>query len=745
MDNTLYEMTGTVEHIIYHNEKNEYTILELDADDTLVVAVGVMPFVTEGERLHVVGRWVNHPSFGEQFKVETFERTAPATAAGMLKYLSSGAVKGIGKATAVKIVETFGEDALEVIEKEPERLCSIRGITLEKAQKLSEEFQRVFGIKELMLYLSKYGISAEEAIRVWKAFGSQSVAMIEHDPFSLCSEGIGLSFPKADLIAQTLKKPQDDKNRIQSALLYVLQHNSRNGHTCLPEDKLTAVCQKLLRVPPEEVQAALEELIGEETIIAEDLELSAGTKRFLFTRRLYQAETDSAARLTMLLRFPAQAIVGVDHAIAEMEQRFGITYAQQQKLAISMALEQGVLILTGKPGTGKTTTLNAIITILEEKGERVFLAAPTGRAAKRMSEVTGREAKTIHRLLQVEWNENDRPVFAKNEKNLLDCDALILDEVSMVDALLFESVLRALPLGCRLIMVGDSHQLPSVGPGNVLGDLIRTGVIPVVELNEIFRQAMESLIVTNAHKIVSGEMPEVRRKDKDFFFLPGTDAKTISDTIVGLVAQRLPVTYGYTVWSEIQVLCPSRKGELGTVELNRKIQEAVNPPERDKKEVTVNGVTFREGDKVMQIKNNYNLVWEKNDGTSGEGIYNGDIGMLLDIDKRNGTYTVQMDDDRLVLYSADELSELELAYAMTVHKSQGNEFRAVVMPMFPGPPQLAYRNLLYTGITRAKDLLILVGMTQTLRNMVENDKKTKRYCGLYHFLKGYTNETESTG
>ncbi len=744
MEHTLYEMTGTVEHIIYRNEKNGYTILELDVNEELVAAVGAMPFVTEGEDLHVVGRWVSHPSFGDQFKVETFERTVPATASGILKYLSSGAIKGIGQATAVKIVEQFGENALEVIEKEPERLCVIKGITKAKARKISDEFQRVFGIKELMLYLSKFGINAEAAIKVWKVFGSQAIGQIEQDPFCLCSEGIGIAFTRADEIAQQLQKPRDDKNRLMSGILYVLQHNALNGHTCLPEDKLADACARLLSVSMDEVQAALEELVENESLIRERFSLQSGERDFLFTRRLHQAESSAASRLAMLLRFPAQSIVGVENAIGEMEERLGIAYAAQQKEAIRKALEQGVLILTGKPGTGKTTTLNAIIGILEEKGERVLLAAPTGRAAKRMSEVTGREAKTIHRLLQVEWNDNDRPFFAKNEKNLLDCDALVLDEMSMVDAQLFDSVLRAVPLGCRLIMVGDSHQLPSVGPGNVLGDLIRTGVIPVVELDEIFRQAMESLIVTNAHRIVSGEMPLLNVKDRDFFFLPGYDAKTISDTIVGLCAQRLPVTYGYTVWSEIQVLSPSRKGELGTAELNRRIQDAVNPPEKDKQEIAVGGVVFREGDKVMQVKNNYNLAWCKSDGTCGEGVYNGDIGMLLEIDKRGGTVTVQMD-DRLVLYNTDQMDELELAYAMTVHKSQGNEFRAVIMPMFPGPPQLYYRNLLYTGITRAKDLLILTGMQKTVRAMVENDRKTKRYCGLYYFLKGYVNETESDG
>ena len=410
-------------------------------------------------------------------------------------------------------------------------------------------------------------------------------------------------------------------------------------------------------------------------------------------------------------------------------------YAQLQKDAIREALENGLLILTGGPGTGKTTTLKAIIRILKEKGEKVLLAAPTGRAAKRMSDLTGQEAKTIHRLLQVEWDENDHQSFARNEKNLLDCDALILDELSMVDILLFEAVLRALPLGCRLIMVGDCDQLPSVGPGNVLGDLIASGKVPVVQLTEIFRQSMESLIVTSAHRIVAGQMPELANHSSDFFFLPCPDPDDLANLIVDLCRRRLPASYGYSPMTDIQVLAPGRKGELGTIELNRRLQAALNPPEKGKKEITIHGVLFREGDKVMQVKNDYHLGWTKLDGTTGEGVYNGDLGVLCEIDRKASTVTVQLE-DRFVLYELEAASELELAYAMTVHKSQGSEFAAVVIPMYPGPSQLSYRNLLYTAVTRARSLLVLAGTRQALAAMVENDRKTRRYSGLCRFLLG---------
>ena len=730
-EDNLLEMTGSVEQVIFKNEKNGYAIIEINNGEELVTAVGTMPLVSAGEEVRVVGNWINNPNYGTQFKVEGFERSKPSTAAAMLKYLSSGAVRGIGPGTAGKIVDMFGMNALQVLEEEPERLCAIKGITKSKAQKMSDEFKKIHGIKEIMLYLSSFGISPEEAVRVWKLYGPQSAERVQEDPYCLCEDGLEIGFERADDIAASLERPQDDNCRIRAGILHVLKHNIGNGHTCLPADKLLSAAQRMLGIDAGLAADTLEALKAEASVAAVQFE----GREYIFTPKLYRSELYSAGRLNMMLRFPAQSIIGIDNYIVNIEESFHIRYAAGQKQAMKEALSKGMLILTGGPGTGKTTTLNAIIKILEIKGEKVLLAAPTGRAAKRMSELTGQEAKTIHRLLQVEWDANDMPVFSKNEKNLLECDALVIDELSMVDSNIFEAVLRALPLGCRLIMVGDCDQLPSVGPGNVLGDLIATGLLPVVQLDQIFRQSMQSLIVTNAHRIVKGQMPELFVRNSDFFFLPYGSPDEISATVVDLCAFRLPASYGYSSLTDIQVLSPARKGELGTVELNKKLQAVINPPDKTKNEITINGTLFREGDKVMQIKNDYNLAWVKPDGTGGEGVFNGDLGTLCGIDRRTSTITVQMD-DRVVLYELETAAELELAYAMTVHKSQGNEFTAVVMPMYPGAPQLSYRNLLYTGITRAKSLLILVGSQKAVQHMVENNKKMRRYSGLYYFLTG---------
>lgn len=728
-ESTLYEMSGTVERVIFRNEKNQYTVLELNNSEELVTVVGTLPFVSAGEELKVIGVWSNHPSFGPQFKAEVCERSRPATAAAILKYLSSGAVKGIGAATAARIVETFGENSLEVIEKEPERLAQVKGVTKSKAKRISEDFQQANGIKDIMARLGKYGITPEESVRIWKRYGAHAEECIRQDPFCLCDEELDIDFARADTIAASLEMPQDDSGRIRAGILHVLRHNADNGHTCLPRDRLAQVAARMLQVEVESVGGTLRSM--EETF---DVQAQTfGGREFIFLPRYYQSETYSADRLKMMLRYPPQSIVGVEGAIKEVEIRENIHYAAEQKEAIVQALEKGFLILTGGPGTGKTTTLNGIIRILKNKGETVLLAAPTGRAAKRMSELTGEEAKTVHRLLQVEWDDQDNPVFSRNERNPLECDAVVVDELSMVDTLLFEGILRALPLGCRLILVGDCDQLPSVGAGNVLGDLIASGMFPVVQLTEIFRQSMESLIVTNAHRIVAGQMPELRDKAHDFFFLPLRRAESISNTIVDLCARRLPASYGYSVFQDIQVLAPSRKGELGTIELNHRLQEALNPPEKGKKELSIGGSILREGDKVMQVKNNYNLPWTRSDGTTGEGVFNGDVGILVEIDKAAGALTVAID-DKMVLYDTDHANELELAYAATVHKSQGNEFQAVILPMFPGPKQLQYRNLLYTAVTRAKSLLILVGEEGTIQNMVANDRKTRRYSGLLRFL-----------
>ena len=728
----LLELQGQVVHVVYRNEKNQYTVLVLIAgeDREEVTVVGTIPMVSEGEELRVFGRWEQNQSYGRQFRAEVFEHARPVTEEGMLRYLSSGAVKGVGRALAGRIIDTFGINALEVIENDPGRLSQIKGITLEKAKEISEEYKRIYGVRELMVFLSAFGVPPEVSMLVWKKYGDESIACVQEDPYALCAPEIGLSFQAADQIAQSMERPQDDMSRVQAGVVYVIRHNVNNGHTCVPRDALIKVAAKLLGVDRELAEDAVEELWGSFVLMQEEF----GGREYLFLQQQHLCEQYIAGRMKAMLRAPANAIAGADMHISAIEEREGIEYAGKQREAIKAAMEQGVLILTGGPGTGKTTTLNAIIRILKQAGERVLLAAPTGRAAKRMSELTGEESKTIHRMLQVDWDERDQPFFNRNERNPLECECLVIDEMSMVDAYVFESVLRALPIGCRLILVGDSDQLPSVGAGNVLGDLIAAGMFPTVQLKEVFRQSMQSLIISSAHRIVAGEMPELRRRDSDFFFLPGGGPEQARELRGALCGTRLPKSYGYSPFEDIQVLCPSRKGELGTAELNRLLRETVNPPAKDKAQVKIEGQLFREGDKVMHVHNDYQLPWTREDGSEGQGVYNGDMGVITRIDRPGGAIEVMID-DKLVIYDFDKAGfELEPAYAVTVHKSQGNEFNAVIIPVTKVPRQLCYRNLFYTAVTRAKKLLILVGESEVVREMVKNDRKTQRITGLRQFL-----------
>lgn len=728
-NNDIYELCGQVESVVYRNEENGYTVIELAGEDELITAVGTMPMVNVGEQLKLYGTYKNHPSYGSQFVASACERSMPENLDGILKYLSSGAIKGIGPATASRLVKEFGADTLSVLENDPVRVAKIRGISTDKALDISTQLKQVVGIRELVAYLSAYSIDAKSAVAIWKMFGNQAIPYIEENPYILCDEKLNISFDTADLIAQNQNRSQDDRFRVRAALTHVLNHNKLNGHTCLPKDKLLTVTANMLSLELITVESALSDMLEEGSLVSEEI----SDKELIFTSAMHQSEIYISARLQMLMRYPAMQISNVEKKIEKIEKADGIEYASLQKQAIKEALTKGMLVLTGGPGTGKTTTLNAIIRLLKENGQKVYLCAPTGRAAQRMSEVTGEKAKTIHRLLEVSFDIEDKPVFKKNERNMLNCDAIIVDEVSMVDCVLFESLMRALPLSCRLILVGDCDQLPSVGAGNVLHDLINSNTLPVIELKEIFRQSQQSLIVTNAHKIVDGQMPHLTATDNDFFFIRKGSMEDTADAIVDLCTRRLKNTYGYSCMDDIQILSPTKKGVLGTLELNKRIQAVINPKDSSKNEISVNFYTLREGDKVMQNKNNYNINWTKENGEYGEGIFNGDIGVLTQVNKASHFVKVRFD-DRTAMYDMDSISDLELAYACTVHKSQGNEFEAVVIPMHNFAPQLMYRNLLYTAVTRAKKMLILVGDPNAVTRMVNNNKRILRFSGLKDFL-----------
>ena len=728
-NNELLQITGTVEDIIYRNENNGYTVLEIDVKGELVTATGIMPSLEAGMEARLFGNYKSHPSYGLQFCTETFELTIPTSVHGILKYLSSGAVKGIGVATATTLVKAFGENTLKVMTEEPGRVAKLRGISEAKAQDFSKQLQENIGVRELMLYLSEFNITPNTAVKIYNVYGNKSLDYIKENPYSLCDSGIRVAFEVADLIAVKQGRQVDDEFRIRAGIVHILNHNKLNGHTCLPEERLVQTTSGFLNVEQDLVQASLNDMIFDASLMREVFD----EKKFVFLPEMYRAESFIAGRIKMMQSFPAEKFKNTDSLIEKIENEDNIEYAEKQKEAIKSAMEKGFLILTGGPGTGKTTTLNAIIKILELNGQKVLLTAPTGRASQRMEELTGKEAKTIHRLLEVAYDKEDRPVFKRNEKNLLKCDALVVDEVSMVDSLLFASLMEALPFGTRLILVGDSNQLPSVGPGNVLSNLIESDILPYVELNEIFRQSMESLIVTNAHRIVKGELPDISHRDSDFFFLPTNSALEGANLVTDLFERRLVKSYNYSPYEDIQILCPSKKGVLGVTELNEKLQNAVNPHTDDKKEIKFGRKILRIGDKVMQYKNNYDILYTRDNGEQGSGIFNGDIGIIEDIQKKDQRIKIRFD-DKTAVYDFDSAQDIELSYATTIHKSQGNEFTAVIIPLFNTPPMLCYRNLLYTGVTRAKKLLIMVGDKNIISKMTNSNKRNGRYCGLKHLL-----------
>ncbi len=730
-ETSLEQMTGMVDHIVFCNEDNGWTVLELDTNDAVVTVVGTFPRVQVGETLRVQGNWVNHPSFGPQFKATASESTLPTDATAILRYLASGAVKGIGPATAARIVDRFGADSLRILEEEPQELVKIKGISLSKAREMGQSFCAQFGLREVVMTFGGYGLTPNEALQCWKKFGPSTLTKIKANPYLLCTSGLRIGFEKADQINLALGGDNLDGNRVEAGVQYVLRHNLGNGHTCLPRDKVIPTAMSLLDVPEVAADAAVNRMVHGLQLRQVEME----GREYLFLPRYYDAEAFIANRMRLMSGMESVIAEDIHLRIDAMERNFHITYEEQQRKAMVEAVATGTLILTGGPGTGKTTTLRGIITLLESMGETVAIAAPTGRAAKRISELTGREAKTIHRLLEVRFGvdgEEEGPVFDRNERNPLDADAVVVDEMSMVDAVLFEHLLRATKTGCRLILVGDTDQLPAVGAGCVLQDLMDSGKVPVVQLTQVFRQALESRIVYNAHRIVKGESMELDNKS-DCFYLPRPSSAAVTDTVLELCHHRLPDAYGYTHLDGIQVLCPGRKGEIGTGEINRRLQELLNPPDKKKNEITVEGVTLRVGDKVMHNRNNYDIPWTKDNGDCGSGIFNGDIGILEEIRLREDMLTVRYD-DRVATYTKEDAQDLELAYAITVHKSQGSEFEAVVLPLYRNTPHLCYRNLLYTAVTRAKSLLIIVGSRETLDRMIENDRKTLRYTGLRHFL-----------
>ena len=720
------KIAGVVENVVYRNENNDYTVFEIiDEENRLVTAVGIIPQVSEGETVVLEGQWTYHKEFGKQFSFVSYEKSLPKEIDGIIQYLSSKAIKGVGPITAVKIVNRFGMDTFDVIENHPEWLTDVSGITRKKAAAISESFRAQSELRGVMMFFKDY-MGTGEITKVYKQLGASCVGVVKDNPYILCNGEYGVSFEKADSIAASFGFSPDCDVRVLSGINYVLGYNAGvNGHTCLPREKLVSATASLLSIAESDVNEKIDGFIRNEDICL----YRVLDNEFIMTPEVNYREEYISKKLKSLSRDVIQlSSMDISSLIQKVETRIGVSYADKQREAIFRCMNGGVTIITGGPGTGKTTVVKGIISIFNDLDLKTALAAPTGRAAKRMSEATGEEAKTIHRLLEMERTDTDQLKFNRNSRNPLDEKVIIVDEASMIDLSLMNALAQALKRGTRLILIGDSDQLPSVGAGNVLDDLITSGAVDTVRLTEIFRQSKESLIVTNAHKINKGESPTLNVTDNDFFFVRRESEREIADTVADLITKRLPKTYGNAIREQIQVISPSKKGAGGVELLNSELQSRVNPKATFKKEKTSHGVIFREGDRVMQVVNNYDIEWEKN-GIGGFGIFNGDIGVIESIDFKDEVLNIWFD-DRYVRYDFENLEELELSYAITVHKSQGSEYPVVIIPMYSCPPMLMTRNLLYTAVTRAKRMVILVGRSDIPERMVKNNREVLRYTTL---------------
>ncbi len=723
---------GIIEDVIFQNAENGYTICVIDSDGEPITLTGIIPAATEGEMISTKGSWVHHPTYGKQFNVSAYSKELPATAAAILTYLSSGAVKGIGPVTAKRIVDKYGEDSLNVIEEHPEWLSDIKGISPKKAAEIAESFRNQYGMRQVMLYFQGM-LSPAMALKVYKQWGNAAIDILRENPYLLCDEIDGVGFERADHLAHSLGFEKEDPDRIMAGIKYVLYKElNQSGNCYLPLEMLVTRSSELLDVTEELAKECVVTLSHRGDAVA----VKYGGITAIYLENVYRTEKYCAEKLKLLcdtkLDIP---LLDADAEIAKAENAAGIKFHHFQADAIRFSTSEGVVIVTGGPGTGKTTVIRAIVSMFARLDISVCLAAPTGRAAKRMTAATDMPAKTIHRLLECEYGAEDKLHFGRNEDNPLDIGAVIVDEASMVDIFLFSALLRAMKPGTRLILIGDADQLPPVGPGDVFGDLIKCRSFVAVRLNEIFRQGKDSMIITGAHLINNGKMPPLDNKGKDFFFMPRPSGAEVQKLVAELTTSRLPKAYGFDSLGDIQVICPSRKGEAGTGAVNAMMRELYNPPRYGKAEYTSHNTVFREGDKIMQIHNNYDIEWHSPDGREGSGVFNGDIGFIEKIDTENQTVTFRFDDDRYADCDLAAFDDIEHAYAITVHKSQGSEYRAVILPLLDLPRGLMTRNMLYTAVTRAQSLVILVGKQSVILEMIENNVRRDKYTGLSNMLK----------